>query len=722
MKERSVQFFDRIKTSKNLPSLPQILLKLIELCNSEESTFKDISQIINKDTSLSAKVIKMVNSTYYGLPKRVTSIDQSLVILGQNTIKNIAISASVIQAFSKAKDDSVFSLKVFWRHSLMCAILSKIIAKKISYASPDEAFLTGLLHDIGKLVLWVNFPREYAAILKSSQGQWDLILVGEARHGATHCEVGAWLINRWKLQSFMADAVRYHHESVDRIHDALPLVKIIYIGNILCPETKKDKEVKFGIVKNIFGFDTSEVEEIILQAEKDVSDIAQSLDIDIEPLDVSEKTVYEKDHERQEDLIREVKDITLFHGTLQNLVETHDEDSILKVALEGLHVLFDVKNVLFFLHESERNILLGKGMAPDKNNDPINEVTIPLQNGKSLLAKSLLQKKPLDSFSDSIKDKLAIIDEQIIRLVEKDGILCLPMIAHKQYVGVIVLGLEEARVSHLTDKIKLLMMFAKQAALALQANYLTQNQAKLIQSERLSATSTIAQKIVHEANTPLSITKNYLAILKRKLSEDQPVEEEIRIINEEIDRVALIISELSDFSELKIQPNDPLDVNALLANLIRIFQESLILKPNINTHLKLDPSLPAVMTDKNIMIQVFSNLIKNAAEAMSGRGNLCISTRYISNYIDDKINQVADSTQGHVEIIIEDDGPGIPDTVKAQLFEPYITSKGAGHAGLGLSIVYNAVKELQGAITFESDNKKGTSFKIILPIAQHQES
>ncbi|MBC8432026.1 MAG: HDOD domain-containing protein [Desulfobacterales bacterium] len=717
MEKRHVQFFDKIKTSKNLPSLPQILLKLIELCNSEESTFKGISQTINKDASLSAKVINMVNSAYYGVPKRVTNINQSLVILGQNAIKNIAISASVIQAFSKAKDDSVFSLKVFWRHSLMCAILSELIAKKISYASPDEAFLTGLLHDIGKLVLWVNFPREYADILKSSQDQWDLILAGEARHGATHCEVGAWLINRWKLQSFMADAVRYHHEAVDRIQDALPLVKIIYVGNILCPETNKEKEVKFGITKNIFGFETSEVEEIILQAEKDVSDIAQSLGIDIGALDVSEK-----DHKKQEDLIQKVKDITLFQGTLQNLLEAHDEDSILKVTQEGLHILFGVKHVLFFLHESERNILLGKSVALNNNNDLINEVAVPLQEEKSLLAKSLLQRKPLDSLSDIIKDKLTILDEQIIRLVEKDGILCLPMIAHKQYVGVIVLGLEEARAPHLTDKIKLLMMFTKQAALALQANYLTQNQAKLIQSERLNATSTIAQKIVHEANTPLSIIKNYLAILKRKLSEDQPVEEEIRIINEEIDRVALIISELSDFSELKIQPNDPLDVNALLSNLTRIFQESLILEPNIKTHLKLDPSLPAVMTDKNRMTQVFSNLIKNAAEAMSGRGNLGISTRYISNYMDDKTNQVADNTQGHVEIIIEDDGPGIPDTVKTQLFEPYITSKGAGHAGLGLSIVYNAVKKLQGTITFESDNKQGTSFKINLPIAQHQES
>nr|MBC8361626.1 GHKL domain-containing protein [Candidatus Desulfatibia profunda] len=172
---------------------------------------------------------------------------------------------------------------------------------------------------------------------------------------------------------------------------------------------------------------------------------------------------------------------------------------------------------------------------------------------------------------------------------------------------------------------------------------------------------------------------------------------------------------------LKIQPNDPLDVNALLSNLIRIFQESLILKPNINTHLKLDPSLPTVMTDKNRMIQVFSNLIKNAAEAMPEGGNLYISTRYVSNSIDAIINQAADSTQGNVEIAIRDDGSGIAEAVKSRLFEPYITSKGTGHAGLGLSIVYNIVKSIKGTITCKSDNKKGTSFKIVFPIVQTHE-
>ena len=722
MKDRSLPFFDRIKTSKNLPSLPQILLKLIELCNSEESTVKDISQIIIKDPSLSAKIVNMASSTYYGLANRVTTIDQALVILGQNTIKNIAIISSVTQAFSKVKDNSVFKLKIFWRHSLVCAILARLIAKKTLYTSPDEAFLTGLLHDIGKLVLWVNFPKEYAGILKSSNDRCDLILAGEALHGSTHCEVGSWLIKRWNLQSFMADAVLYHHDSVDRIQDALPLVKIIYVANILCPETNKEKVVKFGIAKNIFGFEISEVEKIILQAEEEVVDVAKSLGIDIGPLDGSGREVSDKDHAKQEDLIREVKDITLLQGTLQNLLETQDEDSILKVVQQGLNILFDTKHAFFFIYDSEKNKLFGKGVSLNKQNDLINEVAIPFQKEKSLLVKSLIQDSPLDSFSNSTETNLTIIDEQLIGLTGKDGIYCFPLTAYKQYVGIIVIGIDKVRVAHLSEKAKLLTMFAKQVALALYTNNLIQRRAKLVLSERLSASSAIAQKVVHGANTPLSVIKNYLEVLKRNLVEGYPFQNELRIINEEIDRVAHIIRELSDFSEPKIRTTDLLDINTLFPDLIRILQESHLLGPNINTHLELDPSLPSINTDKNSLRQVFINLIMNAAEAMPRGGNIYISTKYTSNNLVTELRDDRDIKPGYVEIIIRDDGPGIPDTLKSRLFEPFITSKGAGHTGLGLSIVYNTVKKLKGNITCESDNKNGTSFKIFLPIAQPQRS
>ena len=714
MSTPSGKLFHRIETSRNLPTLPHILVKLIEVCDTESDTIKEISEVINKDISLSARLMRLVNSAYYGLPNRVNSIDQVVILLGTNAVKNIAISASVYQAFNKAKDSSVFRLKQFWWHSLMCANLAKRIAGKTAYTAPDEAFLSGLLHDIGKLVLWVNFSKKYADILQSSRDKPDLLLAGEIRLGATHCEVGAWMINRWNLQSFMADAVLYHHEPVHRILDALPLVKIVFVANVLCSEAIEDTDAKFKTAGEIFEFARSEVEELISLAEAEVKEVAESLGIEVEPPDASGSSISEKDAEKQEDLVLAVRDISLLQGTLQNLLEAHGEESILKVIKQGLQVLFDACSVLFFLYDLERDMLVGKGGMGSNQDILVKELVIPVQGKRSLLAKSLSRRTPLDSFGHLAKADLSIADDQIIHLIGKDGMLCLPMVAHKQFVGVIVIGIDEAQASNLSKGIKLLTMFTDQAALAVNAENVRQTQARLIQSERLTASSAVAKKVAHEVSNPLGIIKNYLKLLGLKKAKDSPAQEEIRIINEEIDRVSVIIRELSDFSQPRVQQKELVDINTLISDFIRITHESLLLRSSIKTNLDLEPSLPTLVTDKNGLKQVFVNLIKNAVEAMPEGGNLNINTRLTPNGLR-KLEKDAIGDQTYVEITISDDGSGIPDSIKSRLFEPFVSSKGEGHSGLGLSIAYSIIRELNGTMTCESEQASGTTFKIVLP-------
>ena len=714
MSTPSPKLFNRIETSRNLPTLPHILVELIKVCDTEPDTIKEISEVINKDTSLSARLMRLVNSAYYGLPNRVNSIDQVVILLGTNAVKNIAISASVYQAFNKAKDSSVFRLKQFWWHSLMCANLAKRIAEKTAYTAPEEAFLSGLLHDIGKLVLWVNFSKKYADILQSSRDKPDLLLAGEIRLGATHCEVGAWMINRWNLQSFMADAVLYHHEPVHRILDALPLVKIVFVANVLCSEAIEDTDAKFKTAGEIFEFARSEVEELISLAEAEVKEVAESLGIEVEPPDASGSSISEKDAEKQEDLVLAVRDISLLQGTLQNLLEAHGEESILKVIKQGLQVLFDACSVLIFLYDLERDMLVGKGGTGSSQDLLVKELVVPVQGKRSLLAKSLSRRTPLDSLGHLAKADLSITDDQIIHLIGKDGMLCLPMVAHKQFVGVIVIGIDEAQASNLPRGIKLLTMFTDQAALAVNAENVRQTQARLIQSERLTASSAVAKKVAHEVSNPLGIIKNYLKLLGLKLAKDSPAQEEIRIINEEIDRVSVIIRELSDFSQPRVQQKELVDINTLISDFIRITHESLLLRSSIKTNLDLEPSLPTLVTDKNGLKQVFVNLIKNAVEAMPEGGNLNINTRLAPNGLR-KLEKDAIGDQTYVEITISDDGSGIPDSIKSRLFEPFVSSKGEGHSGLGLSIAYSIIRELNGTMTCKSEQASGTTFKIVLP-------
>ncbi len=463
----------------NLPTLPHIVLKLIEACNKHESTIENISQIVNKDASLSARVMSIANCACEP-GNRMTNIEEAMSFLGKDGIKTVAISAAAYSAFDQGRENSVFWFKLFWRHSLMCATLARLIAQKISYAVPDEAFLSGILHDIGKLVLWENFPNEYGEILQSHETKPDLVLSAETRLGITHCKAGAWMINQWSPRSFMADAVLYHHEPVHSILDALPLVKIVFVANALCSVTVEDTSARFKTAEEIFGFARAETEKLISLAEEEVKQAAELLDIEVEPPDAPKRSVLEKDAEKQQDLFNMVREISLLQATLHKLLETRGQESVLKVIKQGLQVLFNVQSAIFFLYDQKRDALVGKKITGNKeddlSNDLSNDLEILFQNKTNLLVRSLRRKIILDSFDHSTKDASTIMDKQLIRFLGKDGMLCLPMVAHGNYVGVIVLGVDDHHIDHLRNQERLLTMFANQAALALSADRLNQSE------------------------------------------------------------------------------------------------------------------------------------------------------------------------------------------------------------------------------------------------------
>jgi len=471
--------FKQIEIHTNLPTLPHIVLKLIEVCNKHESTIENISQIVNKDASLIARVMSIANCTCE--PRNmITNIEEAVFFLGKDGVKTIAISAAAYSAFDQTMENSLFWLKLFWRHSLMCATLARLIAQKTSYAVPDEAFLSGIFHDIGKLVLWESFPDIYGEVLQSHEIKSDSVLSIEARLGITHCEAGAWIINQWSPRSFIADAVLYHHEPVHSILDALSLVKIVSVANALCSDTVKDTGARFKIAEEVFGFTQSEINELISLAEEEVKQAAELLNIEIELPDATNRSVSENDVEKRQDLISMVREIFLLQATFHNLLEIRGEESILKVIKQGLQVLFNIQSTIFFLYDQKRDVLVGKKITGNKEDDLsnylVNDLEILFQKKTSLLVRSLCQKIILDSFDYPTKTAFTIMDKQIIRFLGKDGMLCLPMVAHGNYVGVIVMGVDDHHIDCLRNQKRFLTMFANQAALALTANRFNQSE------------------------------------------------------------------------------------------------------------------------------------------------------------------------------------------------------------------------------------------------------
>ena len=706
--EKSV--IDRISTLKDLPSLPHIIVKLMEACNDENGSLGDIADILTNDPSLCSKVLRLVNSAYYGLGSRFEGIAQAVAYLGTNAVKNIAISSAVYQVFNSRKGNSAFNLKVFWWHSLKCALLSRIFSKEVAYGSPDEAFVAGLLHDIGKLVLWVNFSEKYTELIKKYENHPAMLAAGEGRLGATHSQIGAWLLDRWKFPSFVADSALYHHEPLERITHALPLAQIVFTANKLSEETVDGRGEGIKVAEKLYGFSQEQVIGFLARSDEELGEVARSFGIEIEAPQESGENQSDTDRETQENLVREIRDVSLLLGTIRNLVAAQEEKDILKVLQEGLQILFDIQHILFFLYDDEKERLVGQEIEGHEASSRISDLIIPMAIEKSLLVSCLVGGETLDSFNFGQSPDLVIADAQMVRFLRTDGMLCLPLAVRGEYVGVIVVGLDRTKLSQLGKHFKLLEMFIREASLALRVEQLRARQLRRIQSERAEASFAVARKVVHEVNNPLGIMKNYLKILAIKLK-DQAIEiDEIRILNEEIDRIAHILGELTAVSEKKSRKSAPVDINALLNDLIKLTAESLMKKKKIAVQVDLDPALPKLMSEKDSLKQILINLMKNASEAMTKGGNLYIKTRHRGTLLE------GSQSRGFVEVTVADDGPGISDEMKRRIFEPFVSSKGGGHSGLGLSIVLNLINALNGSIVCQSEEGKGTRFKIELPV------
>lgn len=684
-----------VLSDSHLPTLPHILLNLLEACGSNDTSMSDIASIVDKDPALCAKILRLVNSVYYSFSSEVKNFRQALSLLGTDTIRSIAISAAVYRVFNRVSDTGAFNLRQFWWHSLMCAVLARSIAARVHAPAAENAFLSGLLHDIGKLVLLQNDPNRYGAFLAQA-GPGTAAPAAERAHlGCDHCEAGLWLTRQWHLQPFLADAIRYHHEPMHRIVDSLPLVRIVYAANRLAKTALDDTNCAEALV-DLLGVPASEIDALCRDAREQVTRLAESLDIPVEP--PGQETAG-ADEAAESRLAVQVRDVSLLQTAMQNFLIARTRADIVRTTCEGLQVVFAVKNLRVFLCDEEQQALVCAG--PEAGPHGAVGLSVPCASGKSILSTALEQSRAIDSFFHSRQQNLTIVDEQLIRQLGGTGMLCLPMIVAGRRTGVVIIGLERDQLDHYLDHIRLLTMFVNYAAMAFEADRVRGEQARRLLDERLAASTAIARKIAHEVNNPLSIIKNYLKLLELNLHEHEVPAEEIHIIAEEIDRVGRIVEGLSDFARPPKEPSEPTDLNRLASDLAALMQESLQRK-GTHLHLDLDDALPAITTAPGSMKQVLLNLLKNAGEALTNGGTISVGTRHHPD-------------SGTCAVTITDTGPGISEEVRARLFEPYTSTKGTGHAGLGLSVVYSTVRELGGTISCSSEPGQGTTFTMHFP-------
>jgi len=200
-----------IQQIKMLPTIPFVFHRIIECTEDPNSSAADLKETILNDQSISAKVLSLANSAFYGYPKKVTDITRGIVILGFDTVVDVAISVSILKIFS-GKSTEEFDKDNFWLHALASGEAARLLSKMIGGKELELSFITGLLHDIGKVILSNFFPEDYdTAVFNSKASGNDLHVSEKKLFGFDHTDAGSWLGLKWKLPNKIIHPIQFHH-------------------------------------------------------------------------------------------------------------------------------------------------------------------------------------------------------------------------------------------------------------------------------------------------------------------------------------------------------------------------------------------------------------------------------------------------------------------------------------------------------------------------------
>ncbi len=703
----------RLKGAGNLPVIPQLLVQLIDLCHQPEIDLQAVGKLIKKDAALSAKVLQLCNSAFIGARSAFMNVEQAVIYLGADTVKNLAISVSVQQVFRRVETNGLLNMDRFWYHSYQNAILAQRIAEAVAYPNPSEAYLAGLLHDVGKLLLWIAFPGKYVPLLlkgiRCHNGR--LSFLEQEKLHINHCEAGAWLIEQWKLPPLIADAIRYHHHPIDKVEQALPLTRITYLADIISHSDNPEQECD-EVAMQLFRLAPGRTELLKEGIDEQIQEVARQLGIRIPSDNTStlapEEPESKKIHqETSGELVDRVRDITQLTGLLDNLLKATNQDQTALIVEQSLKILFNQTSCMLLLFNMDENRL--QGLTSNENilrsNAPSLRFSLD-RHRDSLPVCALALQQMMHSFMPRPDKTTTMLDTQIIELLGTEGMIIFPMTAQKHKIGLLVIGVTKNEHLGLLGHAGSLQLLASQAAAGLAMQNRQEQEQQRIAAERLEAAAMIVRKIAHEINNPLAILRNYLKVLDKKLTKNTEIHEELAIIDQEFERIGKITNQLNDIASARSTTRlEDIDLNHLLVEIIELYRSGLPADADIVIEFHPDPTINRLQTDGNGLRQVITNLLNNAVEAINDRGTITVSTEFKTK--PDHTNQVI--------ITIADDGPGVAENLRRNLFQAGTSTKGGGHGGLGLAITTRIVKQLGGSIFLEQAHND-TIFSVIIPV------
>jgi len=684
------------KNTNKLPAVPEVLLELVAACRGKRFDLEHITSIVQHDPSLVARLLHLQNPGPGLVRLDEAGLAALISELGAEVLGSIASAAAVNQFYSRfwpGRDQH----HRLWSRSLECACLARTLARATGYSDPDEAYLAGLLHNLGQHCLLAESPQQYAPALEGEETEEQRLAFEKERFGSTSVEIGASRTQDWTREALLSDAILFQHSPTGMVLDSPEIVRLVNLSCKLMVAEPWENKTLFEDALQSFSLSAGQLLEVRSQARSEQHEIISHYG-----LLVDEQGNVDRTRAGRKVLSDHVCDTALV-GTVGILGSA----APWQAAISQFEELFDLSEVVAFEYQKDDEVMRPVGFGSSVTADRFRRLEVQCQEDRNVFTHAKVQKMAISTLDEEAANLESALQIQVQRILGAPALLVMPVVSEQVLLGIFVAGVNGAQLERFRMGAARVDYFLSKVGSQLEVCAALAKGGSEAAETRLQEYLLQTRQLVHEANNPLGVVANYLQILTLKFEQDPETRNQLDVLREEVHRVADILSSLREPPTRTRDQLTSVDINKLLEELISIFKVSLFEPNEIHCVLKLDRKAGEILSLPEHFKQVLTNLLKNSVEALEtlGKGTITVETN----------DAVYFDGRHCVRVVVADDGPGIPANVMDHLFTSAVSTKAKPHSGLGLMVVKRLVEEMGGKILVYSSEQEGARFELLFP-------
>jgi len=757
---------------EEIPSLPSLTCQIIESCANGHHGYQETAELISHDPILTARILTLVNSPSLALPTKIRDLGHAISLLGRAQVRNLALSISLFDTFSPGGRQREIEMIAFWRHCIACAQACQEIAQELDYPEPEEAFLAGLLHDIGKLILYHLDHKGFSALLEELRdlpahqaSGWNPLEIEERRLGLAHHLVGKRATEKWNFPPAISEAVWLHHQPPTTPRSQPPTLPLLvrfadafcnlhnlganyFINHELGYSTATPHTHTVESLRNYLRLDDEFLPELYRRTDLKLHEFDTCLEtVDNElyfaTIHKAHRELGRLNLERQ----RELAELGCKNRLLEALAALNRQTNpqiglpeLMREIVAQARFICDSRFAFCGLSLDEDDPCCWFGQWGEENLSAESLATDSSLNGEREAAPKRSQRnRVLTTLKRLVtrKPEMLLKNSRITPLKDHPNILVIPLTGVtgpgfkttiygqllvdcrklarqllKKPLIIETISRFATGVGELLQRYWLLTRLNGQAEhISELCRHSEELQYELLQAQRLATVGRLAAGAAHEINNPLTVISGQLQILKNQATQEaNQNEREIKNLQryEKMMRKVDKISRIVNDLLTYGRPQKPRRQPVVLQEAITQALESVKHRPGFS-HIECQLEIPASLPPVLADLQQLGQILIN----------LLINAELAmpdGGHI--TIAAATQTTEETVTLTLSDTGHGIPPEILPSIFDPFFTTReGEQGTGLGLSIVHSLVEANHGRITVSSIPNRGTSFTLQLPAA-----